>query len=73
MKQETLTGAHQQTDQVRSAWDAIAAGYDEHVTPTHMPLANKALDHIDIRSGTRFLDVAAGSGALSLAAAHCGA
>jgi len=73
MKQEAPTGAHQQTEQVRRAWDAIAAGYDEHVTPTHLPLANEALDYIDIRPGARFLDVAAGSGALALAAARRGA
>lgn len=57
----------------RSAWDAIAAGYDEYVTPTHIPLANEALDRIDIGPGTRFLDVAAGTGALGLAAARRGA
>lgn len=62
-----------QADQMRRAWDALADGYDTHVTPTHEPLANEALDHIDIRPGTRFLDVAAGSGALGLAAARRGA
>ena len=62
-----------ETDTIRTAWDAIAAGYDEYVTPTHLPLANEALDHLDLRPGTRFLDVAAGSGALSLAAAQRGA
>ena len=73
MSQHASAGTQQQADQIRSAWDAIAAGYDEHVTPTHMPLANEALEHIDIRPGTRFLDVAAGSGALGLAAAQRGA
>lgn len=63
----------QQTEQIRTAWDALATGYDEYVTPTHRRLANAALDQIDIRPGTRFLDVAAGSGALGLAAAHRGA
>ncbi len=62
-----------QADQMRRAWDALADGYDTHVTPTHEPLANEALDHIDIRPGMRFLDVAAGSGALGLAAARRGA
>lgn len=57
----------------RSAWDAIASGYDEFVTPTHTPLANEALDRMDIQPGMRFLDVAAGSGALGLAAARRGA
>jgi ubiquinone/menaquinone biosynthesis C-methylase UbiE len=57
----------------RLAWDTIAAGYARHVTPTHSLLANEALDHIDLLPGMRFLDVAAGSGALALAAASRGA
>jgi ubiquinone/menaquinone biosynthesis C-methylase UbiE len=73
MKHDVAIGTQQQADQIRSAWDALAAGYDEYVTPTHLPLANEALDRIDIRPGARFLDVAAGSGALSLAAARRGA
>jgi ubiquinone/menaquinone biosynthesis C-methylase UbiE len=74
MKQQDVTiGTQQHTDEIRGAWDAIAAGYDEYVTPTHLPLANEALDHLDLRPETRFLDVAAGSGALSLAAAQRGA
>lgn len=64
---------HPQMDQIRGAWDAIAAGYDEHVTPTHERLANEALDRLEIGPGTRFLDVAAGSGALGRAAAQRGA
>ena len=55
------------------AWDALAAGYDEHVTPTHLRLANEALDLIEVRPDMRFLDVAAGSGALGIAAARRGA
>lgn len=66
--------AHRQTHAdpttVQGGWDAIAAGYDEYVTPTHMWLANEALERIDVGPGTRFLDVAAGSGALSIAAAR---
>jgi hypothetical protein len=30
-------------EQTRAAWDAIAAGYDEFVTPTHMWLGNEGL------------------------------
>lgn len=59
--------------QIRDAWNAIATGYDEYVTPTHLSLANDALDRIDLRPGSRFLDVAAGSGALGRAAARRGA
>jgi ubiquinone/menaquinone biosynthesis C-methylase UbiE len=64
------TQGHEQT---RAAWDKIAAGYDEFVTPTHMWLGNEALDRAGLRPGMRFLDVAAGSGALSIPAARIGA
>jgi ubiquinone/menaquinone biosynthesis C-methylase UbiE len=63
----------QAQEQTREAWDAIAAGYDEFVTPTHMWLGNEALTRAGVGSGTRFLDVAAGSGALSIPAARRGA
>ena len=56
-----------------AAWDRIAAGYDELVTPTHLQLAGEALGRADLRPGMRLLDVAAGSGAVSLAAARLGA
>jgi len=60
-------------EQTRAAWNDIAVGYDEFVTPTHMWLANQALRRAGLRSGLRFLDVAAGSGALSIPAARLGA
>jgi len=63
----------QEQIQTRAAWDNIAAGYDEFVTPTHMWLANEGLRRADLRPGMRFLDVAAGSGALSIPAARLGA
>ena len=44
----------------RDAWDEIARGYDEFVTPTHMWLANEGLRRVGLNSGMRFLDVAAG-------------
>ena len=58
---------------IRDAWDNIAGGYDEFVTPTHMWLANEGLRRVGLSSGMRFLDVAAGSGALSIPAARLGA
>jgi len=65
---ETLTTANEQavdtSDGIRDAWDEIAGGYDQFVTPTHMWLANEGLRRVGLRSGMRFLDVAAGSGAL---------
>ncbi len=63
----------QQVDSVQSAWDSIAAGYDEFVTPTHLWLGNEALRLVGLGPGARFLDVAAGSGALSIPAARTGA
>ena len=74
---ETLTEAKEQavdtSEGVRDAWDNIAGGYDEFVTPTHMWLANEGLRRVGLSSGMRFLDVAAGSGALSIPAARLGA
>ena len=63
----------QALEQTRDAWDGIAAGYDEFVTPTEVSLANEALGLAGLRSGARFLDVAAGTGGLSLPAARLGA
>jgi ubiquinone/menaquinone biosynthesis C-methylase UbiE len=59
--------------QTRAAWDGIAAGYDEFVTPTHLWLGSEALRRAGLAPGMRFLDVAAGSGALSIPAARHGA
>ena len=60
-------------EEIRTAWDEIAAGYDEFVTPTHMWLANEALRLAGLRPGMRLLDVAPGSSALSIPAARLGA
>jgi ubiquinone/menaquinone biosynthesis C-methylase UbiE len=60
-------------EQMRKAWDNFASGYDEAVTPFSMRVAEDALRRVDIRPGMRFLDVAAGGGALSIPAAHRGA
>lgn len=62
-----------QHEQTRAAWDEIAPGYDRFVTPTHMWLADQALSRAGIAAGMRFLDVACGSGALSIPAARRGA
>ena len=74
---KALTTANEEavdtSDGIRDAWDEIAGGYDEFVTPTHMWLANEGLRRVGLRSGMRFLDVAAGSGALSIPAARLGA
>jgi SAM-dependent methyltransferase len=63
----------QQTEDTRPAWDKIAPGYDKTNTPTQMWLGNEGLRRAGLRAGMRFLDVAAGSGALSIPAARLGA
>jgi ubiquinone/menaquinone biosynthesis C-methylase UbiE len=63
----------QHSEDSRRAWDRAAPGYDEFVTPTHFSLGAEALRRAGLRPGMRLLDVAAGSGAVSLAAARLGA
>ena len=55
------------------AWDAIAEGYDRYVAPQEVDLANEALRLVGLDPGERFLDVAAGTGGLTLPAARLGA
>lgn len=55
------------------AWDTIADGYDRYVAPQEVELANEALGLVALQAGERFLDVAAGTGGLSLPAARLGA
>lgn len=62
-----------QEQETRAAWDSVASGYDEFVTPSNFALAKEALRLAGVSSGMRLLDVAAGSGALSLPAARLGA
>lgn len=57
----------------RAAWDRIAPRYDKTNTPTQMWLADQGLRRAGLVPGMRFLDVAAGSGALSIPAARLGA
>lgn len=57
----------------REAWNRIAPGYDRTNTPTQMRIAREGLRRAGLRPGMRFLDVAAGSGALAIPAARLGA
>ena len=59
--------------ETRQAWDRIAPGYDRTNTETQMWLGNEALHRAGLRAGMRFLDVASGSGALTIPAARMGA
>ncbi|NUT92831.1 MAG: class I SAM-dependent methyltransferase [Saccharothrix sp.] len=67
-----MTDTQQATAPVE-AWDAIAARYDEHVAPGESDLALAGLRLAGLRAGQAFLDVAAGTGGLSLPAARLGA
>jgi len=60
-------------EDTREAWNRIAPGYDRTNTPTQMWLANEGLRRAGLRGGMSFLDVAAGSGSLSIPAARLGA
>jgi len=57
----------------REQWDRIAPAYDRTNTVTQMALAHDALQRAGLRRGASLLDVAAGSGALSIPAARLGA
>lgn len=54
-------------------WDEVAHGFDDLVTPINLAAGQRALGYVKLSAGTRFLDVAAGTGALSLPAARSGA
>lgn len=59
--------------QTQLAWNNIAEGYDAYVTPTHdWELPKKAFKYVGFTRGMKFLDVASGSGALSIPAAQIG-
>jgi ubiquinone/menaquinone biosynthesis C-methylase UbiE len=70
-QEEAMTS--REREDTRPAWDRIARGYDRTNTPTQMWLGNESLRRAELRSGMHFLDVAAGSGALSVPAARLGA
>jgi SAM-dependent methyltransferase len=55
------------------AWDAIAAGYAEHVAPGEQSASAAALRLVGLAPDDELLDVAAGPGGLGLAAARQGA
>lgn len=58
---------------VAKAWDSIAPGFDRFLTPANMALAGDALELAGLEAGMRVLDVAAGSGAVTIPAARRGA
>jgi ubiquinone/menaquinone biosynthesis C-methylase UbiE len=69
----TQQDATPETGHAREAWDAIAASYDKHVTSGESDLATAGLRLAGLQKGDAFLDVAAGTGGLSIPAARMGA
>ncbi|MDM0049721.1 class I SAM-dependent methyltransferase [Variovorax sp. J22R115] len=72
-REETQQLTHLPTEPARNPWDRIAPGYDRTNTPTQMWVGDQGLRRAGVRAGMRFLDVASGSGALSIPAARLGA
>lgn len=60
--------------QTQLAWDHIAEGFDTYMTPSHdRNFTKKLLKHAGLKRGLHFLDIAAGTGALSIPTAQMGA
>lgn len=72
-RQEEKTIDNEDRPGEHEAWDKIAEGFDRYVAPQEADLANEALTVAGLKPGERFLDVAAGTGGLSLPAARRGA
>ncbi|WP_292211602.1 alpha/beta fold hydrolase [Mesorhizobium sp.] len=70
---EAESAAPQALPDTREAWDRIASGYDRTNTETQMWLGNESLVRAGLRPGMLLLDIASGSGALSIPAARIGA
>ena len=60
-------------DAARDAWDGFGSTYDQAFSSSFTAIARAALRFADVRPGLRLLDVATGSGALSIPAAELGA
>jgi ubiquinone/menaquinone biosynthesis C-methylase UbiE len=73
MGTDTRETEHEEHFAPQEAWDAIAVDYDRFVAPGEAGLAIEALRLAGLEAGDRLLDVAAGTGGLSLPAARLGA
>jgi ubiquinone/menaquinone biosynthesis C-methylase UbiE len=60
-------------DQTPAGWSSYADSYDAWLAPITRRFARDLVRVLELGPGTRFLDVAAGTGALAIAAAQAGA
>ena len=60
-------------NEMREQADMFGPTYDELITPFTLRIGEEAVARLGVKPGTRFLDVAAGGGALSIPAARAGA
>lgn len=63
----------QPATRVRDAWESVADGFDRYTTPETIAFGQQVLSRVELGPGVRVLDVAAGSGGLSIPAARTGA
>lgn len=68
-----MTTTHVSPDQVPSGWTDGADDYATFFAPVTARFGDDAVELLRVRPGERFLDVAAGTGTLALAAARAGA
>lgn len=61
------------TEQIRDAWDALAADFDRTTTALTMSFGEQLLARVEPGPDTELLDVGTGSGALAIPAARQGA
>src|SRR5438093_13651874 len=61
-----------QPDQKPEGWNDHVAVYEEAFEPLTNAFASRALEHLDLRSGDRLIDVGAGAGGAALLAASRG-
>jgi SAM-dependent methyltransferase len=73
MSNTTTTSSNRPPDQRPEAWSATAADYHAFSGNVTLPFAEDAARLVPIGPGTRVIDVAAGSGNFSFAAARLGA
>ncbi len=60
-------------EQRADEWTPMASGYDEVARPFTERFASDTIDLLGIQEGDRLLDIAAGTGAVTIAAANAGA